>query len=239
MHATPLPFLMSPASLQVCQAAAAPPSPALHRLEVPGAPFLLQAHRGHAHRHLPHGDAGGPPPNDLGPRAALRLAAGRSSQPARLPPLAWLFGLREWPVPAKPEMCCHPVTFHSARLDRAAAFLGRPLEWQEPAGAPARPARLSPGDSRVLGPWPWSCPPVRGQLRSVTVVAGLGSLPCEVLCVGCPAFAARQPGPTHQQEEGTGGVGGAGVSWRKAPPGPQGEERGSGAGGLAFPQSQG
>lgn len=59
-----------------------------------------------------------------------------------------------------------------------------------------------------MGPWPWSCPPVRGQLRSVTVVAGLGSLPCEVLCVGCPAFAARQPGPTHQQEEGTGGVGG-------------------------------
>lgn len=75
-----------------------------------------------------------------------------------------------------------------------------------------------PGDSRVLGPWPWSCPPVRGQLRSVTVVAGLGSLPCEVLCVGCPAFAARQPGPTHQQEEGTGGVGWGGRAFHGGRP---------------------
>nr|XP_020740890.1 retinoic acid receptor RXR-gamma isoform X2 [Odocoileus virginianus texanus] len=34
---------------QVCQAAAASPSPAFYRLEVPGAPLLLQAHRGHTH----------------------------------------------------------------------------------------------------------------------------------------------------------------------------------------------
>lgn len=37
------------ASLQVCQTSAAPPSSALHRLEMPGTSLLLQAHWGHSH----------------------------------------------------------------------------------------------------------------------------------------------------------------------------------------------
>lgn len=45
--------------LQVCQTAAPPPCSALHRTQVSGASLLLQANRGHAHRHLPDGDAGG------------------------------------------------------------------------------------------------------------------------------------------------------------------------------------
>ncbi|XP_039667928.1 retinoic acid receptor RXR-gamma-B isoform X4 [Perca fluviatilis] len=44
---------------QVCQAAAPPARPALHRPQVSGASVLLQADRGHAYRHLPDGDAGG------------------------------------------------------------------------------------------------------------------------------------------------------------------------------------
>ncbi|KAA8589985.1 hypothetical protein FQN60_013350 [Etheostoma spectabile] len=43
----------------VCQAAAPPARPALHRPQVSGASVLLQADRGHAYRHLPDGDAGG------------------------------------------------------------------------------------------------------------------------------------------------------------------------------------
>ncbi|KAM6183268.1 retinoic acid receptor RXR-alpha isoform 1-T1 [Erethizon dorsatum] len=57
------------AARQVRQAAAPAAGPALHRAQVPGAPVLLQTHRGHAHRHLPHGDAGGSAPDDLGQRS--------------------------------------------------------------------------------------------------------------------------------------------------------------------------
>ncbi|XP_054039756.1 retinoic acid receptor RXR-beta isoform X3 [Rissa tridactyla] len=53
---------VSGATGQVRQAAPAPAGPALHRPQMPGASFLLQAHRGHPHRHLPHGDARSPPP---------------------------------------------------------------------------------------------------------------------------------------------------------------------------------
>lgn len=44
---------------QVCQAAAPPARPAIHRPQVSGASVLLQADRRHAHRHFPHGDARG------------------------------------------------------------------------------------------------------------------------------------------------------------------------------------
>lgn len=74
--------LTPPAPPQVRQAAAAPARPALHRPQVPGAPLLLQAHRGHAHRHLPHGDAGGPAPADLGPpRPARARPPGPGARP--------------------------------------------------------------------------------------------------------------------------------------------------------------
>uniref|UniRef100_A0A669PLS7 Retinoic acid receptor RXR n=1 Tax=Phasianus colchicus TaxID=9054 RepID=A0A669PLS7_PHACC len=49
----------------VCQTPPAPASATVHRTEVPGAPFLLQADRGHPHRHLPHGDAGNTPAGHL------------------------------------------------------------------------------------------------------------------------------------------------------------------------------
>lgn len=51
-------FLFSP-FWKVCQVAAAPARPALHRPQMSGAFVLFQAHRRHAHRHLPDGDAGG------------------------------------------------------------------------------------------------------------------------------------------------------------------------------------
>lgn len=102
-------------------------------------------------------------------------------------------------------MCCHPVTFHSARLDRAAAFLGRPLEWQEPAGAPARPARLSPGDARgTHGSWapgPGAAPPsegsfVRSRLSLVWEVSRArssvwGALPSRPASPGPPTSRRR------------------------------------------------
>lgn len=44
---------------KVCQVAAAPACPALHRPQMSGASVLFQANRRHAHRHLPDGDAGG------------------------------------------------------------------------------------------------------------------------------------------------------------------------------------
>lgn len=50
---------------QVCQTPPAPASTTVHRAEVPGAPLLLQADRGHPHRHLPHGDAGDTPAGHL------------------------------------------------------------------------------------------------------------------------------------------------------------------------------
>lgn len=53
------------ASLQVCQASAASPCSALHRLEMPGTPLLLQAHWRHSHRQLPHGDVGDPTADHL------------------------------------------------------------------------------------------------------------------------------------------------------------------------------
>jgi len=53
--------------LQVCQAVAASARPSLHRPQVSRTSLLLQADRGHAHRHLPHGDAGGPPPDHMTP----------------------------------------------------------------------------------------------------------------------------------------------------------------------------
>lgn len=74
-----------PPLVQVRQAAAPAARPALHRPQVPGAPVLLQAHRGHAHRHLPHGDAGGPAPDDLGQQS------GRLSLPFPAWP-TWTFG---------------------------------------------------------------------------------------------------------------------------------------------------
>ncbi|XP_021261095.1 retinoic acid receptor RXR-gamma isoform X3 [Numida meleagris] len=49
----------------VCQTPPAPASTTVHRAEVPGAPLLLQADRGHPHRHLPHGDAGDTPAGHL------------------------------------------------------------------------------------------------------------------------------------------------------------------------------
>ena len=52
-------IIMTLSCLQVCQAAAPPARPALHRPQVSGASVLLQADRGHAYRHLPDGDAGG------------------------------------------------------------------------------------------------------------------------------------------------------------------------------------
>lgn len=54
-----MPFYSSHPSWQVCQAAAPPARPALHRPQVSGASVLLQADRRHAYRHLPDGDAGG------------------------------------------------------------------------------------------------------------------------------------------------------------------------------------
>ena len=104
---------------QVRQAAAAPARPALHWPQVPGAPLLLQAHRGHAHRHLPHGDAGGPTPDDLGPRF----------RPA--PPSARL-ALGAWPAAAESVLQAALLVFHTTRLDPAAGIPGRPPERQEP-----------------------------------------------------------------------------------------------------------
>lgn len=76
-------------SPQVRQTAAAPACPALHWPEMPGAPLLLQAHWGHAHRHLPDGDAGDPaaghlslPPGcSLPPGGALGRRVGTRSCP--------------------------------------------------------------------------------------------------------------------------------------------------------------
>lgn len=53
--------------LQVCQAAAPPACAAIHRPQVSGASVLLQAHRRHAHRHFPHGDARGSAPDHMTP----------------------------------------------------------------------------------------------------------------------------------------------------------------------------
>lgn len=50
---------------QVCKAVAAAAGAAFHRPQVSRTLVLFQAHRGHAHRHLPHGDAGGAPSNDV------------------------------------------------------------------------------------------------------------------------------------------------------------------------------
>lgn len=43
---------------QVCQTAAAPACPALHRPQMSGASVLLQANWRHTYRHFPDGDAG-------------------------------------------------------------------------------------------------------------------------------------------------------------------------------------
>lgn len=52
---------------QVCEAAAPAARPALHRPQVSGASLLLQVDRRHAHRHFPHGDAGGSAPDHMTP----------------------------------------------------------------------------------------------------------------------------------------------------------------------------
>ncbi|XP_045418241.1 retinoic acid receptor RXR-alpha isoform X2 [Lemur catta] len=78
---------------EVRQAPAPPACSALHWAQVPGTSLLLQAHRGHAHRHLPHGDARSPAPDDLGlpARPSARrvwppcLDASCSSQPEPCP----------------------------------------------------------------------------------------------------------------------------------------------------------
>lgn len=50
---------------QIRQAAAAVTRTSLNRPQVSGALVLLQAHRWHAYRHLPHGDARSPASNDI------------------------------------------------------------------------------------------------------------------------------------------------------------------------------
>lgn len=57
--------------IQVRKAPPSAPGTALHRSEVPGAPVLLQTDWGHAHRHLPDGNAGGASSAHLEEPAAL------------------------------------------------------------------------------------------------------------------------------------------------------------------------
>lgn len=58
-------YLLYVCVCQVCEAVAAAAGAAFHRPQVSRTLVLFQAHRGHAHRHLPHGDAGGAPSNDV------------------------------------------------------------------------------------------------------------------------------------------------------------------------------
>lgn len=79
--------------IQVCKAPPPAPSTALHWSKVPGAPVLLQTDWGHAHRHLPDGDARSASPAHLEKLASLRSGC-TPGIPTRHPMLGrWLFSL--------------------------------------------------------------------------------------------------------------------------------------------------
>lgn len=99
--------------------------------------------------------------------------------------------------------------------------------------SPARPARLSPGSlggSRGLRPLPLELRRSEGSsVRSQSVVAGFGNLPCEVLW--SEPYCVCWCRPHHDWEKGTGGKGtgrGAGVSLQKTPPAPWEDKRARG-----------
>lgn len=232
-HVAPVP--------QVCKAAASSAGPALHRPQVPGTPLLLQTHRGHAHRHLPHGDAGSPAPNDLGPWPFLRTRwSGRSARlPAALlsracpaPPLPGCLDLGAWPVTAKPEMCCHPRYFQYYSTGPGSGHAG--------VAAGVAGTGVSPGGARaahgVSGPRPRSYSGQRVALFRHCFVVARSSV-CRDPSASCVCWQPASPASPTIGKRGQ--VGGVGISLQKTPPAPWEDGRGSGASSLVSPQNEG